>query len=183
MADHPTDVSFETDGLILRPRVLADLEACLEMDLDSEVGRFLYPHGRPSREERRVALQKQMSDDWPPVGGVWVVERAGERKFLGWCGLFPLGESGLIEIGYRYLPEAWGGGIATEAAACVLDHGFRVLKIDPIVAVTHPENAASQRVLTKIGLQPRGLRFHYGLDLAFFELSREVYLRRPTTCR
>jgi RimJ/RimL family protein N-acetyltransferase len=104
-----------------------------------------------------------------------VVERQSEPGFLGWCGLFPLGHSGLIEIGYRYVPAAWGRGIASEAAAAVLEHGFRALALDPIVAVTHPDNRASQRVLQKIGLRPAGEAYHYGQWLRFFRLRRAEY--------
>jgi len=57
-------------------------------------------------------------------------------------------------------------------------HGFRVLEIDPIVAVTHPDNRASQKVLMKIGLKMEGLEFHYGQDLPFFKLTRGQYLER-----
>jgi RimJ/RimL family protein N-acetyltransferase len=60
--------------------------------------------------------------------------------------------------------------VATEAAAAVLAHGFDVLGFDPIVAVTHPDNASSQQVLKKIGLRAKGLRRAYGLDLSYFEL-------------
>lgn len=175
-----TTTILETERLRLRPRTMADLDDCLAMDFDPEVGRYLYPHGRPSREERRRVLQEQLSGTWPPVGGAWTVEWCDRPGFLGWCGLFPLQDSGLTEIGYRFIPTSWGRGVATEAAARVLAHGFQALEIDPIVAVTHPENKASQAVLTKIGLRYQGLRFHYGLDLSFFELGRADYLaRRP----
>ena len=107
------------------------------------------------------------------------MERLDRPGFLGWCGVFPLEASGLMEIGYRTLRAAWGRGFATEAARAVLDHGFRVLDIDPIVAVTHPENHASQRVLAKIGLVPQGSRFHYAQQLAFYRLTRAAYLAAP----
>lgn len=168
----PSQATLSTARLNLRPRTRDDFDACLEMDLDPEVGRFLYPFGPPTRAEREAALEKQMAGDWPPIGGTWAVEWLGEPGFLGWCGLFPLEDSGLFEIGYRYTTAAWGRGVATEAGARVLEFGFRDLGLDPIVAVAHPNNAASHRVLTKIGLKPGGLRFHYGLDLAYFELAR-----------
>jgi RimJ/RimL family protein N-acetyltransferase len=168
-------VELRTDRLRLRPRTRDDLEACVAMDLDPQVGRYLYPFGPPAELERRAALEKQMTGDWPPQGGVWAVERHGDPAFLGWCGLFPLEDAGLIEIGYRYNVAAWGQGIATEAAARVLEFGFGELGIDPIVAVTHPDNTASQNVLAKLGMVPRGLRRHYSLDLAFYELSRADY--------
>jgi RimJ/RimL family protein N-acetyltransferase len=103
--------------------------------------------------------------------------------FLGWCCLVPLEDSGLIEIGYRYVRAAWGQGVATEAGRAVLDHGFRALGLDPIVAVARPENLASRRVLEKLGLGYAGLRFHYGLDLAFYTLARANYLRTGPTER
>jgi len=176
MSTGPSQTPLETARLRLRPRVRDDLESCVAMDMNPAVGRYLYPHGRPTEAERRAALERQMAGDWPPGGGMWVVEWRDNPGFLGWCGLFPLQQSGLIEIGYRYLEKAWGGGVASEAAACVLDFGFRALELDPIVAVAHPENVASHRVLEKIGLRRDGLRHYYDLDLAYFELSRADYL-------
>ena len=79
---------------------------------------------------------------------------------------------------HRYARAAWGRGLATEAAAVALDHGFRALELDPIVAVGDPGNAASHRVLRKIGLRAAGTARHYGLELPIFELSRDEYLAR-----
>ena len=168
---------LSTPRLRLRPRTIADLDACIAMDLDPEVHRFIYLDGPPDSERHRRHLQARIASGWPREGGIWVVEWQDAPGFLGWCGLFPLEESGLIEIGYRYVRTAWGRGIASEAGRAVLDHGFRDLGIDPIVAVTHPDNRASRRVLEKIGLKARGRAFHYGRSLAFYHLSRADYLR------
>ena len=165
-----------TQRLRLRPRSMADLEACVAMDLDPEVRRFIYGGPPPDPVELRAQLCARIAAGWPAQGGIWVVEWLDAPGFLGWCGLFPLEDSGLIEIGYRYLRSAWGQGIATEAARAVLDHGFRHVGFDPIVAVTHPANLASQRVLAKIGLIACGRALHYGQQLSFFRLSRTEYL-------
>jgi RimJ/RimL family protein N-acetyltransferase len=164
-----------TQRLRLRPRTMADLESCVAMDLDPDVHRFIYSEP-PDPKERRAQLRARIAAGWPAIGGIWVVERQDDPGFLGWCGLFPFEESGLVEIGYRYLPSAWGRGIATEAARAVLDYGFRRLCFDPIVAVTHPANLASQHVLAKIGLAARGSAFYYGQWLRYFHLSRAAYL-------
>jgi [ribosomal protein S5]-alanine N-acetyltransferase len=166
---------LHTMHLQLRPRTLADLDANLAMDLDPRVHRYIFAKA-PDPEARRAQLAAQIASGWPPTGGIWTVERRDEPGFLGWCGLFPLGHCGLIEIGYRYVPAAWGQGIASEAARAVLDHGFRTLALDPIVAVTHPDNLASQRVLQKIGLRPSGEAYYYGQWLRFFRLNRARYL-------
>ena len=169
------EIRMETKRLVLRPRTEADIEANLSMDLNPAVHRYIYGNTPPEREKHRRRLRDQVATGWPHRGGIWVVERKDNPGFLGWCGLMPLEDSGLIEIGYRYVRTAWGQGIATEAAMRVLDHGFRKLGINPIVAVTHPENLASQNVLLKIGLQRNGTAFHYGQDVAFFRLGAEDY--------
>jgi RimJ/RimL family protein N-acetyltransferase len=168
---------LHTEHLRLRPRTLADLDASLAMDLDPKVHRYIFA-SVPDPDRHREQIRSRITSGWPPTGGLWVVERQGEPGFLGWCGLFPLAHSGLIEIGYRYLPAAWGKGIGSEAAGAVLDHGFRALALDPIVAVTHPDNLASQRVLQKIGLRPAGEAYYYGQWLRFFRLTLSDYLAR-----
>ena len=165
-----------TERLRLRARTMADLDACVAMDLDPEVHRFIYGNSPPGRREHRAHLRARIASGWPAEGGIWAVEWRHAPSFLGWCGLFPFEDSGPIEIGYRYTRSAWGQGVATEAARAVLDHGYRTLGFDPIVGVTHPANFASQRVLEKIGLQPRGTAFHYGQAVSFFEVSRGAYL-------
>ena len=53
---------------------------------------------------------------------------------------------------------AWGFGIATEAAKAVLDWALAPdgASLDEVLAVTYPENVASQRVLEKIGMRRTG---------------------------
>jgi RimJ/RimL family protein N-acetyltransferase len=170
-----------TARLRLRPRTLDDLDDNLAMDLDPEVHRHIYLHGPPDRETHRAELRALIAADWPPRGGLWVVEWRARPGVLGWCCLIPLEDSGLIELGYRYVRQAWGQGVATEAGRAVLDYGFRVLGLDPIVAVAHQENQVSRHELEKLGLRYQGLRFHYGLDVAFCELSRAAYLAAATT--
>ncbi len=147
------------------------------MNCDPAVMRYIDPAPKDIEAERSRLREVIVGQDGP-AGSFWHVETRAKPGFLGWCGLFALEDSGLIEIGYRYIRAAWGQGIATEAARAVLDHGFRVLKIDPIVAVADPENRASQGVLRKIGLHHLGDAFHYGYDLPFYRLSRAEYLAR-----
>ena len=170
--------ALATARLRLRPREADDLEDFLAMDADPEVVRYIYPDGPPEPQALRERYQTRILSGWPLTGGFWIVEWSNRPGFLGWCALFPLEESGLIEIGYRYLRAAWGQGIASEAAAAVLAHGFDALGFDPIVGVTHPDNLASQRVLEKIGLRRDGTAFHYGHDLSFFCLDRAGYEQR-----
>lgn len=183
--DMPTEI--ETARLRLYPPRPEDLEARVAMDRDPEVMRFTRPVPEDA-EAQRKEIRDRILD--PPRGAFWHVEvrtvsSVDGLGFIGWCGLFPLEDSGLMEISYRFVRAAWGRGLATEAAAA-LDHGFRELKLDSIVAVSDPDNAASYRVLHKIGLRVQGRARHYGLELAFFELYRRDYLAAqssPSTSR
>ncbi|MEO1091613.1 MAG: GNAT family N-acetyltransferase, partial [Pseudomonadota bacterium] len=122
----------------------------------------------------RARLLRDVRDAGPKGGRSWIVEWRERPGVLGWCGVFPLEQTGEIEIGYRYVSSAWGQGVATEAAWPVLTFGFAVMDLQRIVAVTHPANHASQRVLAKIGLRRCGNGFHYGHDLPFFAIDRPV---------
>lgn len=85
--------------------------------------------------------------------GLWrVVERAPGAP-VGMCGL--LRREGLDDpdVGYAFLERASGQGFATEAAAAAVQYGRDVLNLPRIVAVTSLDNAASIRVLEKIGLR------------------------------
>ena len=174
---------IETARLRLYPPRPEDLEARLAMDRDQAVMRFTRPVPEDAEAHREEIRDRILN---PPPGAFWHVGMREAPGFIGWCGLFPLEDSGLMEISYRYRRAAWGRGLATEAAAAALDHGFRELKLDLIVAVSDPDNAASHRVLLKIGLRVQGRERYYGLELAFFKLRRADYLAAqssPSTSR
>ncbi|MDH3708043.1 MAG: GNAT family N-acetyltransferase, partial [Acidimicrobiia bacterium] len=61
------------------------------------------------------------------------------------------------ELGYLLRRDRWGQGLATEAAALAVSFGFSDLGLHRIWAVCDPDNAASGRVLTKIGMTREGL--------------------------
>jgi ribosomal-protein-alanine N-acetyltransferase len=67
----------------------------------------------------------------------------------------------------RLLLRRWREGDAPAACACVAD-GFARLRFLRIVAVTHPDHAASQHVLRKAGLRDAGLARHYGQTVRRF---------------
>lgn len=173
-----------TPRLRLYPPRSSDLEARLAMERDPAVMRFIRPvpaDAATQRAELRAALDGPQWRD-----AFWHVEERAAPGFIGWCGLFPLEDSGLIEIGYRFARAAWGRGFASEAAAAALDYGFRTLALARIVAVSHPGNAASHRVLRKIGLRDRGRARHYGQEVLFFAATRRAYLDaqpNPSTSR
>jgi len=89
--------------------------------------------------------------------GLWAVEITGFAPFAGFVGLnVPRFESHFtpcVEIGWRLSREFWHRGYATEGARAALTFGFDTLGLNEIVSFTAPSNAASRRVMEKIGMR------------------------------
>jgi ribosomal-protein-alanine N-acetyltransferase len=80
-----------------------------------------------------------------------------------------------VEVAYRLARSAWGRGIATEAAEALVAHALGALGLPRVVAVTYPENRASQRVLDKLGFERRGLLMYKGVRTTYHVLTREAW--------
>ena len=64
-------------------------------------------------------------------------------------------------IGYWVASSVIGGGVATAALALGLDHCFGAVALHRVEATVRPENAASRRVLAKVGFREEGLLRRY----------------------
>jgi len=91
-------------------------------------------------------------------------------------GWMPDGED--VEVAYRLARSAWGQGIATEAAGALVAHALGPLGLVRVVAVTYPENRASQRVLDKLGFERRGLREYKGVRATYHVLTCSAWAAR-----
>jgi RimJ/RimL family protein N-acetyltransferase len=162
-ADPP---SFATPRLTLRPRVMEDLEACLAMDRDPEVTRFIAgPWDDPVAH--RAFVEARIHGRYPPGMGYWTI--IAPEGFAGWVLLTPLDLEGPeIEIGWRLVRAAWGRGYATEAARPVLSHALATLGLAKVVAIINPENARSVGVARKIGMRLAGPTSYQGKQAHLF---------------
>jgi RimJ/RimL family protein N-acetyltransferase len=178
--------TLRTDRLLLRrwePADPGDVDFLFDTYSRWEVQRFI---GRVPRvmEGRGEALARAEAwadhGDEPPFG-VWAATRADDGARLGSILLKsipasgstePLAPSGDTETGWHLHPDAWGHGYASEGAAAVLAAGFAA-GLDRVVAVTHPDNAASQAVCRRLGMTALGLSdAYYNTTCALFEARR-----------
>ena len=84
-----------------------------------------------------------------------------------------------VEIGWMLTPSAWGHGYATEAGGAVRDEAFERLKLESIVAVHHPENAASGRIMEKLGMTfERDVTARNGWQYRLYRLTQEQWASR-----
>ena len=84
--------------------------------------------------------------------GLYLLVETSTEQPIGVCGLVKRDSFDFPDIGYALLERVAGKGYATEAAIAVLDYAKRELGIDKVLAITSPDNIASQRVLEKLGL-------------------------------
>lgn len=112
----------------------------------------------------------------------WAIT-AGDDVALGWVILID-GKPQVKEIGYILHRDHWGTGIAREAVARVIDHGFDDLGLRRIFADTDPENGGSIALLERLGFQREGrLRgeweTHIGVrDSLIFGLLRGEWMEK-----
>jgi len=96
--------------------------------------------------------------------------RRSDGTLIGRAGFSLL--SGQYELGYSICREAWGNGFATEIAGALARWFFEKDFSDRFIAFTHPDNVASQRVLTKIGMLPCAPMTIDGIRCPTFEMTR-----------
>lgn len=114
--------------------------------------------------------------------GFWLLREAG-GPLLGQALLKPLASrSEWIEVGYHLLPAARGQGFATEAAACLLAHGFETLELEEICAIVLPSNQPSQRVMARLEMPRAGTIMHADMLHDLFRLTRSKWVKRQPTC-
>ncbi len=159
--------------LTVRPRTIDDLEACLAMDRDPEVTRFIAgPWSEPAAH--RAFVLARIHHPYPAGMGYWTV--LAPEGFVGWILLTPLDLHGPeIEIGWRLMRKAWGRGYATEAACPVLAHALETVGVPEVVADIDPANTASVGVARKLGMQPAGRVQYAGRMVVRYVVATEGF--------
>jgi RimJ/RimL family protein N-acetyltransferase len=89
---------------------------------------------------------------------VFAVERLADGALVGAIGLALEPSGARARLGYWIGVPYWGRGYATECASAVVAFGFETLGLERIWAPRFRGNAASARVLEKIGLAHEGSR-------------------------
>ncbi|MCX2969136.1 MULTISPECIES: GNAT family N-acetyltransferase [Streptomyces] len=160
---------IDTERLRLRPLTLADTDRYVELHADPRVHRFVSACTPEQARERLAGVERQ----WAERGhGLCAVELRDTGTFLGRCGLHWWEQFDEVEAGWTLRPDAWGRGYATEAAAACLEFGWRVLDVDYVTAMIHPDNTASARVARRLGFAPRRTDTLFGNPVTVHALDR-----------
>jgi len=146
--------TIETGRLLLRQFRTSDFDALARLSADPEVMKYL-GDGKPKTRAEAWLMMASYLGHWELRGyGLWAVEEKASGEFIGRIGLLnPEGWPGL-EVAWTLAHERWGNGFATEGAKAALDYAFSVLKLDHVISLIHPDNAASIRVALRLGEKP-----------------------------
>lgn len=146
---------------MLRRLTLDDAPAYHPLVSLPEVIRYTGEQPQQSLDDVRQVLLTRPLRDYAVhgFGRMACIEKLSGR-LVGFCGLKYLEDLQEVDIGYRFLPETWGMGYATESCLAILADADKS-PIQRVVGLVESENTASIRVLVKIGLQfERAVELH-----------------------
>ncbi|WP_300754520.1 GNAT family N-acetyltransferase [Janthinobacterium sp.] len=165
---------LHTARLRLEPITEAHYERMRVLNTDPEVMTYLNA-GQPEAEEKTRMAVERTKQRWLEWGySWWALIRIEDGVLVGMACLQHLDgdRNQPHEIGWRLARAGWGQGYASEAAEAIVAHAFGVVKAPEVVAVAHPDNAASIKVMTRLGMQYVGRGVHYGLESVVYRLPR-----------
>ena len=146
-----SNLTIETDRLLIRPFKIEDIAPSYLMNLDTEVTKYTGDGGVVSKKEIERRIIEHVFGDYKKHGfGRLAVELKSENKFIGFTGLKYLEDMDEVDLGYRFMKAYWGKGIATEAGIASVNLGFKTLGLSKLIAMAFPENTGSIRVLEKL---------------------------------
>ena len=159
----------ETERLVLRRPILADVPALFEFLGDAAAMEYTHVDASVRQCRRRIAAheRRRRRDGYAP----WTVVIRADARIVGWGGLYndPFQPGWGVEVGYFLHPAAWGCGYATELMSACTDIADHALELHEVRAFARPENVRSRRVLEKAG---------FGVVKFVPEMERLLYRRR-----
>ncbi|MEU1816878.1 GNAT family N-acetyltransferase [Streptomyces roseifaciens] len=159
---------IRTERLVLREPEARDRAAFIELFASPEVGTYI--GGPRSRDE----LERAVPDVPRRRPGLFVIDLDGAM-----IGMITLDrrdaerpghvrpDAGEAELGYMFLPEAWGCGYAAEASAAALGWFADALPTEPVVLCTRTANDRSMRLAAKLGFTEVERFEEYGAEQWF----------------
>jgi len=147
-----------TARLVLREFVPGDWPDVLAFQRDPRYLRYYAWTGRSEAEVREfVQMFVSQQAERPRRRFQLAITLPDSGRVIGDCGIRRKpGNDWEADIGYELSPEYWGRAYATEATRALVDFGFRELGLHRISSWCIADNAASARVLERVGLRPEG---------------------------
>jgi [ribosomal protein S5]-alanine N-acetyltransferase len=173
---------LSTPRLRLRCLSLADSERMFQALTHPTTAKFSGKAPPSSVDDIRAKIEMILEKLRAGDAVSWALESVDTGDYLGSAGLWRWDKAHFrAEIGYEITSSAWGKGLMTEALAPILAYGFDQMKLHSVEAKVHPENAASMRVLTKLGFEREAYlrENHFNPNTGVFEDTAVYSLLAP----
>lgn len=151
--------TLRTERLILRPFAEDDAPDIQRLAGELEVAdtTLRVPHPYPDGAATIWIVESAFA--WETgKGASYAITDAESGDLLGAIGLAIAPEHAYAEMGYWISREYWNRGLCTEAARAVLELAFDSLSLHRVQARHFTRNAASGRVLQKVGMHFEGMQ-------------------------
>jgi [ribosomal protein S5]-alanine N-acetyltransferase len=168
-------LEIKTQRLKLRPLTMDDLDALHQIWTDAGVRKYLWDDEVISLEETASVIEKSVEYFRARGFGLCAVLPLDDNRIIGFCGYWFFHEPPQLELLYGIITDQWGKGFAPEAANAMLQYGFEHLGFQEVLASTDGANAASVRVMEKLGMSFSKRKDSNGLDTIFYSLKREEF--------
>ena len=147
-------IVIETERLILSHLSTDDAEFILKLLNEPSFLRFIGDRGVRNLEDARQYILNRLIASYERNGfGLYLVALKEDGTPIGISGLVKRDTLPDADIGFAFLPAYWSQGYAVESAAAVMKYARETLRLDRILAITSPDNDASAKLLSKIGLR------------------------------
>jgi [ribosomal protein S5]-alanine N-acetyltransferase len=147
-------VIIETERLTLWHLAADDAEFVLELLNQPSFIRYIGDKGVRGLDDARRYIADGPVRSYEVNGfGLNLVRLKASNTPIGICGVLKRDTLPDADIGFAFLPSFWNQGYALEAAAAVMNHARQTLGLERILAITSPDNEASEKLLGKIGLR------------------------------
>jgi RimJ/RimL family protein N-acetyltransferase len=149
--------TLTTERLVLRGFTSADAAELFRLQSDAEAMKYWdsSPWNQREQATRFIEHSRSAAEEGRTLN--LAVDLASEGRFLGWCTFASYDpDFQTSELGYSFLPENWGRGYATEAAAALFKWAYSTLDLDRVQSEVDTRNPASARVLEKLGFTLEG---------------------------
>jgi RimJ/RimL family protein N-acetyltransferase len=150
------DWPLETDRLTLRPFVEGDFDAVHAMRSSRDVVLYLYEEPFSPEQSRERLARMMAAPTWAKEGdwlSVAVVERSSGTTVGDLAFHWVSERDKTAEIGFVFDPRHQRQGFATEAAGALVEWAFTTADMHRVIGRTEARNAASARVLEKLGMR------------------------------
>lgn len=164
---------LQTDRYHLRRVVPDDAEAIFKSyGTDAIATRYLGWKPHHCVQETRAFLER-VAREWDDAAGFPLVafDRGAPDELVGM--FHPHMRGSTVSYGYVLSPASWGKGCATEVMRWLVDHALNHPQIHRAEAFCDVENAASARVLEKVGMAFEGVLRRYFLHPNISEAPRD----------